>query len=357
MGAEQDLRLHKVIRMVAPGTPLRAALDQIILSKNGALIVIGNGREVLAISNGGFEINAEFTPIKLYELAKMDGAIVLAPDLSTILRANVHLVPDLRVPTSETGTRQRTAERVARQTGAPVVSISEDLGNIFLYVGTIKYILDDIRLLLARSNQALQTLEKYKTRLDQVTSDLNALEFEGLITLADAAAVIQRSEMVMRVSREVERYVVELGTEGRLVKMQLDELMAGAETEYLQTLRDYCRCRGKRTLEDVVRDLSEFGPEEILSLPAIGRVLGYGGGVDVLDKPVTPKGYRLLRRVPRLTSAVIDKVVERFGNLDRIMKASVEEVHAVEGVGLVRAKRLHDGLKRLSDQSLAEKYV
>lgn len=355
--AEESGRLLGVLKLVAPGTPLRTALDQIILSKKGALIVLSDSREVLRIANGGFEINCDFAPIKLYELAKMDGAIILSKDLLRILRANVHLVPDLSQPTSETGTRQRTAERVTRQTGAPVISISEDLGNIFLYLGDVKYILEDIRLLLARSNQALQALEKYKARLDQVTSNLNALEFEGLVTLNDVAIVIQRSEMVMRVAREIERYVIELGAEGRLVKMQLDELMANVEAEYLQTLKDYCRLRGKRTIAGIMRELSQISSEELLDSSNVARIIGYGGGMEVLDKPVMAKGYRLLSRIPRLPTLVIDNVVDRFQNLDRIMKASLDELDEVEGVGEVRAKLLQEGLKRLSEISLVEKYI
>ena len=355
--AEESGKLLKLLKLVAPGTPLRSALDQIILSKNGALIVLSDSKEVLSIANGGFEINSDFTPIKLYELAKMDGAIILSKDLSRILRANVHLVPDFSQLTSETGTRQRTAERVARQTGAPVISISEDLGNVFLYLGEVKYILEDIRLLLARSNQALQTLEKYKARLDQVTSNLNALEFEGLVTLSDVATVIQRSGMVMRIAREIERYVIELGQEGRLVKMQLDELIANVEEEYLQTLKDYCRLRGKRTIEGIMGELSQISLEELLDSSNVARMIGYGGGIEVLDKPVMAKGYRILRRIPRLPPLVIDNVVDRFQNLDRIMKASIDELDEVEGVGEVRAKLLQEGLKRLSEISLVEKYI
>lgn len=355
--AEEGRKLIKLLKLVAPGTPLRTGLDQIILSRNGALIVLSDSKEVLVIANGGFEINCEFAPIKLYELAKMDGAIILSTDLSCILRANVHLVPDLSQPTSETGTRQRTAERVARQTGAPVISISEDLGNIFLYIGETKYILEDIRLLLARSNQALQTLEKYKARLDQVMTNLNALEFEGLVTVADVTTVIQRSEMMMRVAREIERYVIELGTEGRLVKMQLDELMANVREEYLKTLKDYCRLRGKRTIGGTMRELSQVSSEELLDSSNIARIIGYGKGVEVLEKPVTAKGYRLLGRIPRLPSLVVDNVVDRFQSLDRIMKASIDELDEVEGVGEVRAKLLQEGLRRLSETSLLEKYI
>ncbi|MFZ3062329.1 MAG: DNA integrity scanning diadenylate cyclase DisA [Actinomycetota bacterium] len=345
MVKEEDEKLLGVLKTLAPGTPLRAALDQIIQYRNGALIVLGDTPAVLSIAHGGFEIDTDFAPIKLYELAKMDGAIVISSDLSKIIKANVHLVPDLSLPTSETGMRQRTAERVARQTGVPVVSISEDLGNIFLYVGDIKYILVDIRLLMARANQALQTLEKYKARLDQVISNLDTLEFKDMVTLSDVASVVQRAEMVQRVSRETERYIIELGEEGRLVRMQLDELVGSVREDYLQTVRDYCRLRGKRTVEAVMREISLFSMDELLDLENVAHSLGYRG--EELENLTSPKGYRLLRRIPQIPPPVVDNIANRFGSLKRITLASVSELDEVAGVGEARARALQEGLKRL----------
>lgn len=342
---EEDEKLLDVLRTLAPGTPLRTALDQIIQYRNGALIVLGDGPAVLSIAHGGFEINTDFAPIKLYELAKMDGAIIVSSDLSNIIKANVHLVPDLSLPTSETGMRQRTAERVARQTGVPVISISEDLGNIFLYVGDIKYILVDIRLLMARANQALQTLEKYKARLDQVISNLDTLEFKDMVTLSDVVAVIQRTEMVQRVSREIERYIIELGEEGRLVRMQLDELVGSVWEDYVQTVRDYCRLRGKRTVEGVMREISLTSMDDLLDLENVANSLGYRG--EELESPISPRGYRLLRRIPQIPPPVVDNIVSRFGSLKRITLASVSELDEVTGVGEARARALQEGLKRL----------
>lgn len=349
MVKDAEEKLLEVLKTLAPGTSLRTALDQIIQSRNGALIVLGDSPAVLSIAHGGFEISTDFAPIKLYELAKMDGAIIVSSDLLKILKANVHLVPDLSLPTSETGMRQRTAERVARQTGIPVICISEDLGSIFLYVDSIKYILVDIRLLIARANQALQTLEKYKTRLDQVMSNLDALEFKDMVTLADMATVIQRAEMVQRISREIERYVVELGEEGRLVKMQLDELVANVGEDYLQTVRDYCRLRGKRTIGGIMCQISLLSTEELLDLENVAHSLGYR--TEELEKPILPKGYRLLRRIPRIPPSVVDNVVNRFGSLKRITRALVDELDEVTGVGEARARALQEGLKRLRETS------
>src|SRR5213595_2654465 len=177
--------MMEALAAVAPGTPLREGLDRILQAKMGALIVVGDNPEVLNICSGGFLLDAEFTPQRLSELGKMDGAIILAPDASRIARANVHLVPNPNVPTSETGTRHRTAERVARSIPVPVISVSEDMSVIAVYYGDVKHPLELIPRLLNRANQALSTLERYKSRLDGVSGALSALEVEDLVTLRD----------------------------------------------------------------------------------------------------------------------------------------------------------------------------
>src|SRR5438876_10431429 len=224
---------------VAPGRPLREGLDRILQANMGALIVVGDGPEVLAICSGGFLLDAEFTPQRLSGLATMAGAIILAPDASRIARANVHLVPNPHVPTSETGTRHRTAERVARSIAVPVISVSEDLSVIAVYTGDTKHPLEAIPRLLNRANQALQTLERYKNRLDAVSGSLSALEVEDLVTVRDVVTVLQRTEMVRRIAEEVEGYIVELGVDGRLVRLQLEELMGGVEEDRRLVAKDY----------------------------------------------------------------------------------------------------------------------
>src|SRR3954466_747594 len=221
----------EALAAVAPGTPLREGLDRILQASMGGLIVVGDGPDVLAICSGGFLLDAEFTPQRLSELAKMDGAIILAADASRIARANVHLVPNPNVPTSETGTRHRTAERVARSIDVPVISVSEDMGVITVYAGPMKHVLENIPRLLNRANQALSTLERYTDRLDTVTSALSSLEVEDLVTLRDVASVLQRNEMVRRIAEEIDSYIVELGVDARLIRLQLDELMGDVEDD------------------------------------------------------------------------------------------------------------------------------
>lgn len=346
--------LIEALAKIAPGTELREALDNIIKAKIGGLIVMGDTKNVLEICNGGFKLNCPFTPQQLYELAKMDGAIILDEEVSRILLANVHLVPDSSLYSSETGMRHRTAERVAKQTKALVISISQKRDVVALYLGNIKYVLEELRVILAKANQALQTLEKYKARLDQVLSNLSLLEYEGLATLFDGVVVLQRNQMVERISQEIERYISELGSEGRLIRMQLEELMANVKEEGLMTIKDYCK--DQKSPEKIKEDLMNLSSEELLDLTSIGRILGYKGAASVLDQPIPPRGYRILRKIPRLPLPVIEHIVEKFSTLPRLLKASIQELDEVEGVGQVRAKAIQENLKRFREAYLMERY-
>src|SRR5437773_517232 len=313
---------------VAPGRPLREGLDRILQANMGALIVVGDGPEVLAICSGGFLLDAEFTPQRLSELAKMDGAIILASDSSRIARANVHLVPNPHVPTSETGTRHRTAERVARSIPVPVISVSEDMSMIAVYVGDLKHPLEPIQRLLNRANQALQTLERYKNRLDTVSGSLSALEVEDLVTVRDVATVLQRAEMVRRIAEEIEGYVIELGSDGRLVMLQLEELIGGVEEDRRLVAKDYFHGPAERNLAQVLAELSGLGDDEVLDLHEVAGVLRLRAGAE-LDTAAQPRGYRLLHKIPRLPEIVAEHVVARFAGLHKILRAGLDELTEV----------------------------
>jgi diadenylate cyclase len=341
---------------VAPGKPLREGLDRILQSGMGALIVVGDGPDVLNICSGGFLLDAAFSPQRLSELAKMDGAIVLAPDSSRIARANVHLVPNPNVPTSETGTRHRTAERVARSINVPVISVSEDMSIIAVYVDDDKHQLVPIPRLLDRANQALQTLERYKERLVEVSNSLSALEVEDLVSIRDVVMLLQRTEMVLRIAEEIEADIVELGVDGRLVRLQLEEVLAGVEDERRLVVVDYLHEENDWHLEEAMSGLARLDTELLLDLKAVAEVLHLPEGVGDLDAPVQPKGYRLLARIPRLPEPVITKVVERFGNLAKIMRATEHDLDQVEGVGDHRAKAIKEGLGRLAESSILDHY-
>jgi diadenylate cyclase len=311
---------------------------------------------VLNICSGGFLLDAAFSPQRLSELAKMDGAIILASDASRIARANVHLVPNPNTPTSETGTRHRTAERVARSIHVPVISVSEDMQIIAVYVGDEKHPLEPIPRLLNRANTALQTLERYKNRLDEVSANLSALEVEDLVTVRDVVVVLQRIEMVMRIAEEIEHDIIELGVDGRLVKLQLEEVMGGVEDERRLVIRDYFHEDVSWHLDEAMAVLTGFDTDDLLDLKMVADVLHLPGGAIDLDAGLQPKGYRLLARIPRLPESIIEHIVERFGILSKIMRATIDDLDEVEGVGETRARAIKEGLSRLAEASILDRY-
>src|SRR5687767_7869124 len=237
--ARQAPRLVKALEMVAPGSAVREGIDNIVHARTGGLIVIGDPDELAFLFSGGIKLDVDYSPQLLYQLAKMDGAIALNGNATKIAWCNVQLMPDPTILSSETGTRHRTAERVSKQTDALVIAVSQRRDVVSLYVDGAKYILEEIPVVLAKANQALATLDKYRTRLDQVSTRLTALEFEGGATLHDVLTVLQRSEMVTRMAVEIERYIVELGTEGRLIEMQLEETMVGVAADKQALVRDF----------------------------------------------------------------------------------------------------------------------
>src|SRR3954449_5852907 len=291
--------MMQALAAVAPGQPLREGLDRILQAKMGALIVVGDDPDVLNICSGGFLLDAEFTPQRLSELAKMDGAIILAADASRIARANVHLVPNPKLPTSETGTRHRTAERVARSVDVPVISVSEDMSVIAVYRNDEKKPLEPIPALLNRANQALQTLERYKNRLDTVSSALSALEVEDLVTIRDVVTVLQRAEMVRRIAEEIDGYIVELGVDGRLVLLQLEELMGGVDDDRRHVIKDYFHEERDWHLGEAMLALSELTTDDLLDLKTVAAALHLPGSGD-LELSLSPRGFRLLAKIPRL---------------------------------------------------------
>jgi diadenylate cyclase len=341
---------------VAPGTSLREGMDRILQAGMGALIVVGDGADVLQICSGGFLLDAEFSPQRLAELAKMDGAIVLAPDASRIARANVHLVPDPAVPTSETGTRHRTAERVARFVDVPVLSVSEDMGVITLYRHDQKHTFETIARLFSKANQALSTLERYRSRLDLVSAMLSALELEDAVTGRDVVQVLQRLEMVRRIAEEIDGYVVELGADGRLVLLQLGELMGGVTDDRRAVLRDYVEPVPGWTAEKALISLSQLPADGLLDPKAVARAVRLGRAGEDLDSPLQGKGYRLLARIPRLSDAAVSRIVARFGTLQKLMQATAADLCDVEGIGEGRAATIREGLDRLAESSRLDRF-
>ncbi|MGL5149203.1 MAG: DNA integrity scanning diadenylate cyclase DisA [Clostridium sp.] len=347
MRKEKDMEIRNVLINMCPGTPLREGLENILRAKTGGLIVLGDNEEVMKIVDGGFKINSEYSPAYVYELAKMDGAIVITGDLKKIVCANAQLVPDSSINTYETGTRHRTADRVAKQTNNITIAISQRRNIITVYKGEMKYVLRESSVILGRANQAIQTLEKYVAVLERVINNLNILEFQDLTTLFDVVTAIQRTEMVMRIVEEINIYILELGNEGRLISMQLNELVRNIEKDGMLLIRDYCR--EPLVINDVYKNIQELSSEELLDLEAIARQLGITG-VSLIDTLISPKGYRILSKIPRIPSNVIENLTKHFKDFNRILEADIDELDKVEGIGEARARAIKHGLRRINEQ-------
>jgi diadenylate cyclase len=358
----QSSPLSDTLAMAAPGRPLRDGLDRILRAKRGALVVVGDGPGVLSICSGGFLLDAEFSPQRLSELAKMDGAIILAPDASRIARANVHLMPKASIPTSETGTRHRTAERVARSIDVPVLSVSAAMSVIAIYRNEQKHTVQPTGWLHDRTDQALATMQRFRNRFDVALSGLSTLEVEDTVSVGDVVGVVQAAEMVLRIAEEVDGYLVELGEDGRLVGLQSTELVDGVAPALHLVVRDYCGhppIRGRDRLEMVnraVQQLAHLTSDELRDAERVAAILGLPGAFHDTESGVEPRGYRLLSRLPRFSDMIIERIVDRFVNLQQIMRASLSELEQVEGVGEARAHSVKNGLARLAETSIFERY-
>jgi diadenylate cyclase len=353
----KDRKLLSALSQVAPGTPLRAGIDDIIRAQLGALIVVGEPSELAFLFSGGMRLDLPLTPQLLYELAKMDGAIIVNPELSRLVYANVQLMPDPTIASDETGTRHRTAERVAKQTGALVISISQQRETVTLFAGDLRYQLGEISDVLARTNQALATLETYRTRLDQGLTRLTALEFQSAVMLDDVLVVLQRAEMTTRMAQEIERNCVELGEEGRLIGMQLEELMEDVPREKAAVVYDYELSGDPATASTALERLAELPYERLIEFDELAVLLGYSHDANPLDYTVQPRGFRVLARIPRLPDSVIRHIVREFEGLDAVIRASHRDLEAVDGVGAVRAREIREGLRRLQEHNLVDRYL
>jgi diadenylate cyclase len=357
MGRDEHRRA--ALAMVAPGTALRDGLERIVRGNTGALVVVGCDSVVLSICSGGFELDTQFSATRLRELAKMDGAIVLDQAASRILRAAVQLVPDPQLPTQESGTRHRTAERVARQAGFPVITVSKSMRTIAVFAGGERYALEDSAALLARTHGELDTLERYRRRLDDVTRMLTALEIEDRATATDIALVAQQLELVTRVTDEIAGYLVELGTDAGLLRLQLDELTAGTRRQRELLLRDYepdAPGSGGHSAAGGRADcLAALGADALADLATVATAIGLPGPADFAT-PVSPRGYRLLGQIPRLPPHVSERLVLRFGGLQKLLSASAQDLRQVPGIDAALAAMIRNGLSRIAEAALLDRY-
>ena len=349
MSSIKEDPIADILKKIAPGTPIREGLDNILKAKTGALLLLTDEQKVIdEVVDGGFSINEDYTSSKLYELAKMDGAIVLSGDMKKILFANAQLIPSYQIPTVETGTRHRTAERTAKQTGELVISISQRRNIITVFKGNYRYILEDTEVVLNKANQAVQTLEKYRKVYDSKLSILNEYELNDIVTLDNVLTVIQRAEMVMRIVEEIQKNIYELGDDGRLVSMQLEELIGGLEKEEIQVIKDY-KVKDDEA-EEILEQLSKLGYEELMKEQTIAKFLGYESFENFEELAVYPKGYRILNKVPRMPNSIVENLVKSFKSFQHILIAEINDLVQVDGIGEVRARTIKQTLKKMQEQ-------
>src|SRR5881227_1518901 len=312
--SRQEPRLVKALEMVAPGTALREGIDSVLHARTGGLLVIGEPEELSFLFSGGLKIEVDYTPPLLFQLAKMDGAIVLNANSTKIAAANVQLIPDPTILSLETGTRERTAERVSKQTDSLVVAISQRRDVVSLYV-------------------------------------------EGGATLHDVLTVLQRAELVTRMAVEIERYIVELGTEGRLIEMQLEEVMVGVAADKAALIHDYLAADSDESFAAALDQLGRMPHQDLLDFGRLAELMGYDRKLNTLDYPVSPRGFRILGRIPRLPKLVVQQIVTEFGGLEELLAANDGELETVDGVGEIRAKDIREGLRRQQEINLVDRYL
>ena len=347
---KNDEELINILKIIAPGTLFREGLDNILKAKTGALIIIGDTKEVLDLVDGGFRIDEEYTPARLYELAKMDGAIILSKDLKRILLANTQIIPSPKILTQETGTRHRTAERTAKQTGELVVSISQRRNIITVFKGDFRYTIEDSSKIVTKANQALQTLENYKRVFDTKLKVLNEYEFNDIVTLDNVITCIQRAEMVNRVAEQVKRSIYELGADGVLVKMQLEELVEDLPQEELLIIKDYIAPTRRLVAEKILQNIQAYSQTEFVQAELIAKMLGYDQFDNYEEVAVYPRGYRILNKIPRMPNSIVTNLVKTFKSFQHILLADVDKLDEVDGIGEVRARTIKQSLRRMQEQ-------
>lgn len=349
--------LLDILKIMAPGTPLREGLDNILKAKTGALIVVGDSKEVLNLTDGGFKINEPYTPAKLYELAKMDGAIVLSKDLKRILFANTQIIPSSTIHTDETGTRHKTAERTAKQTGELVISISQRRSIITVFKGNFRYTIEGTDKIITKANQALRTLENYKNVFDKKLKILNEYEFNDIVTLDNVLTCLQRADMVMQIEEQVDASIAELGKDGLLIKMQLEEMMADLPKQELLIIKDYKSPSKRLPAEKVIQAIRNKAKENtVIELNQIAKILGYGIFENYEEIAVYPKGYRILNKIPRMPNTIVENLVKNFKSFQHILAADIESLDEVEGIGEVRAMTIKQSLKRMQEQFMFDNF-
>ena len=337
MAMTGPVTLHEILERLASGMPLRQAVERTIQQRNGALIILGFDASVEGLCSGGFELtHSAFTPAKLAELSKMDGAIIMNDAGDQILRANVHLLPDPKYGTDETGARHRTAERTAQHTGKPVLSVSEDRRMATLFFNGTKHELLSSTLIAAKVNQSLQTLDRFRRRLEDAEQNLTRTELADLVTYRSVVTVLQRSELVRRIGQEITQDAVGMGEEGGLIVLQIADLIHGVDELREFVLADYIRPNRASQVRRALKDLEAIPIADLTSAERVADALGF----DQPDDQAESRGIRLLAQLPRLPETVRTAIVRHFRDLQRLLGASTADLELVEGVGAARAEQI-----------------
>lgn len=342
--------LQRYLKLLAPGTALRAGIDRILHGRTGALIVLGNNQEVVKISSGGFQIGVDFSEQALRELAKLDGAIILSDDLSRIVAAGVHLVPSGDIPTAETGTRHRSADRTAQATKLPVISVSASMGTVSLFIDGHRHVVEKSSSVISRGNQTLAALTSLVSRLEETLERFTALEVSDQVTLRDLTGVAHRYELARRLSAEMDFHIAILGVEGRLLQLQHAELAVPLQglaallvVDYSHNLPDPDQFR--------LENLQNFTPEELLGPDLVAQHLGFGPNT-YLDAPLSSLGHRVLSTVGGLPKHLVDLLLPSH-SLQELFAISQSELMLIDGISERRARLIRDALLRIGESAYA----
>ena len=338
-------RIEQAILTTAPGTAVRRALDMIIAGHLGALICVGDTDAVLAAGNDGFPLNISFTANRLFELSKMDGAIVIDRDLTQIMRANFHLNPDPSLPTSETGMRHRTAARMSLLTKALVISVSERRQVVNLYIGGRSHQLRTVPEVMSSASQLITTLQTTRQSLDRSLLRLTTLELDNYVTLGDVTTILNYFETLMTAADELDKCIDQLGSEGRTVEMQREQLVGDMEEEYVLMIRDYARDSSESHAEEIRAHLHDSDPSTLRSPKYVAKALGYDDLRE--DSVMVPLGLRTLNRVSVVREGMADKIVDEYGNLRELMDDIEQNPARLDNIGVKNPSILADSLYRM----------
>ncbi len=324
-----------VLKIVAPGTPLRNALDGILKIGKGAIIAIEN-EQLTPLMDGGFRVNCRFTAQRVMELSKMDGAIVLSKDMKRISYANIMLMPDSKIKTFETGTRHKAAERVAKHIGTLTIAISERKHEINLFYKNIKYTLKNTDEVLRKAHAHIQILEKQRELFDNHVEKLTSMELKNYPSLKQALHVIQKGRLIQKISEDIKKYVLELGIEGTLLKTRMRELTNSVEKEINLVIKDYTKMEAKKSKEMI----DSLSYEEILDTDKILKALYYETMIQI--EPI--KGWRVLAKTG-LQETDVAQLIKQAGTLGRAINANIQSY--IEILGEEKAQSFKEEIHRI----------